>query len=51
MREKNTVYVGFIDRVTREALWQVLRMYDVEGVNFLVELRACMLIVQFMSFK
>ena len=32
---KNTVYVGFIDlenaydRVNREALWQVLRRYDV----------------------
>ena len=31
------MYVGFIDlekaynRVNREALWQVLRMYDVEG--------------------
>ena len=31
------VYVGFIDlvkvydRVNKEALWQVLRMYDVEG--------------------
>ena len=36
---KNAVYVGFIDlekaydRVNREALWKVLRMYDVE-VNF-----------------
>ena len=36
MREK-TVYVGFIylekayERVNREALWQVLRMYDVES--------------------
>ena len=33
---KNAVYVGFIDlekayyRVNMEALWQVLRMYDVE---------------------
>ena len=32
-REKNVVYVGFIDlenayeRINREALWQVLRMY------------------------
>ena len=39
-REKKCrVYVSFIDlekaydRVNREALWQVLRMYDV-GVNF-----------------
>ena len=36
---KNAVYLGFIDlekvydRVNREALWQVLRIYDV-GVNF-----------------
>ena len=35
---KNRVYVSFIDlektydRVNREGLWQVLRMYDV-GVN------------------
>ena len=34
---KNIVYVGFMDlekaydRVNREALWQVLRMYDVGG--------------------
>ena len=34
---KNAVYVGFInlekvhDRVNRESLWQVLRMYDVRG--------------------
>ena len=34
MRNKNIVYVGFIDlelvfnRVNREALWQVFRMYD-----------------------
>ena len=47
------MYVGFIDlentcdSVNREALWQVLRMYDVwgEGVNCWVELRLCMLIV------
>ena len=38
-QEKCRVYVGFTDlekayyRVNREALWQVLRMYDV-GVNF-----------------
>ena len=36
-RRKNVVYVGFMDlekvydRVNREALWQVLRMYDVIG--------------------
>ena len=34
---KNAVYLGFIDlekaydRVNREALWKVLRMYDVGG--------------------
>ena len=34
---KNAVYVGFIDlekaydRINREALWQVLRMYDRGG--------------------
>ena len=34
---KTVVYVGFMDlekvhdRVNREALWQVLRMYDVGG--------------------
>ena len=38
-KRKNRVYVGFIDfkkiynRVNREALWQVLRMYDM-GVTF-----------------
>ena len=38
-REKSRVYVSFIDlekmydRVNREALWQVLRMYDFGGVN------------------
>ena len=43
------MYVSFMDlekaynRVSREALWQVLRMYDV-GVNSFVELRVCMLI-------
>ena len=37
--KKPRVYVGFIDlekayeRVNRETLWQVLKMYDV-GVNF-----------------
>ena len=42
---------GFIDlekpyeRVNKEALWQMLRIYDF-GVNFRVELRVCMLIVQ-----
>ena len=36
-RKKRSVYVGFIDlekaydRVKKEALWQVLRMYDVGG--------------------
>ena len=36
-RKKNVVYVGIIDlekahnRVNREALWQVLRMYDGAG--------------------
>ena len=36
-KRKNIVYVGFMDlekvydSVNREALWQVLRMYDVEG--------------------
>ena len=35
--KKNIVYVGFIDldkmydTVNREVLWQVMRMYDVEG--------------------
>ena len=34
---KDAVYAGFMDlekaydRVNREALWQVLRMYDLEG--------------------
>ena len=36
------------DRVNREALWQVLRMHDV-GSKLLMELRACMLIVQHVS--
>ena len=36
-KRKNTAYVGFIDlekaydRVKREALWQMVRMYDVGG--------------------
>ena len=36
-KKKRRVYVGFIDleklydRVNKEALWQVLRMYDVIG--------------------
>ena len=34
--------------VNREALWQVLRMYDV-GVNYWMEFRVCMLIVQLVS--
>ena len=44
------MYVGFIDlekaygRLNREALWQVLRMYDM-GVNCWMELRLSMLIV------
>ena len=39
LEKKRRVYVDFMDvekaygRVNREALWQVLRMYDV-GVNF-----------------
>ena len=51
---KNAVYVGFIDlekaynRVNREVLSQVLRMYDFRE-NYWVELRACMLIVQLLS--
>ena len=40
-RENKAVYVGFIDlekeydRVNREALWKVLRMYDVGGSKLL----------------
>ena len=40
-KRKNTVNRGFIDlekaydRVNRVALWEVLRMYDVGGVNVL----------------
>ena len=39
LETKNEVYVGFnlekaYDRVNREALWQVLRMYDVGGKLF-----------------
>ena len=50
--KKRRMCVSFIDlenaynRVNREALSQVLRMYYV-GVNCWVELRVCMLIVQF----
>ena len=46
--------MGFIglektfNRINREALWQMLRMYDV-GVSCSVELRECMLIVQVVS--
>ena len=29
---KNVVYISFIDLGNREVLWQVLRMYDVEGI-------------------
>ena len=42
--------MGFIDlektydRVNREALWHVLRMYDM-GVNYWVELIVCLMIV------
>ena len=52
--------MGFIDlekaygSVKGEALWQVLRMYDVWGggeVNYWVELRVCMLIVWLVSEK
>ena len=52
--KKRRVYVGFIDLgkaydgVNREALWKVLRMHDVGG-KCLVELRACMLVVQLVS--
>ena len=48
------MYVGFIDlgklydRVNREALWKVLRMYDV-GFKLLSGFRACMLIVHLVS--
>ena len=31
------------DRVNREALWQVLRMYDLIG-KYLMQLRVCMII-------
>ena len=40
------MYVGFIDldkvynRVNREALWQVLRMYDVWGSKLLSEIKS-----------
>ena len=49
-RRKNVVYVGFMDlekaydKVNREALWQVLRMYDV-GDKLLNGSRVCMLTV------
>ena len=51
---KNEVYVSFIDlekaydRVNGEALWQILRMYDVGG-KVLSGFRVCMLIVQLVS--
>ena len=46
--------MGFIDLekaydiVNREALWYVLRIYDV-GVIFRLKIRACMLIAQLVS--
>ena len=52
--KKGRLYVGFIDfektydRVNREALWEVLRMYDL-GVNCWVELGVCLLIVYLVS--
>ena len=46
MREKMQSVSGFyrFDKINREVLWQVVRMYDV-GVNCWVELKACTLIV------
>ena len=52
--EKNSVYVGLIDlektykRVNREALCQVLRMYDVGG-KLLSGIKSIMVIVQHIS--
>ena len=54
MRKHESVCLSFIgpkkayDRVNREALWQVLRMYDVR-VNVRVELRVSILKVQLVS--
>ena len=51
--KKRRENVGFMDlekaydRVNKEAVWQVLRMYDVGGKCLLV-LRVCMLIVYHM---
>ena len=51
-RKNVECYVGFIDlakaynRVNRETLWQVFRMYDVGG-KLLHGIRVCILIVQF----
>ena len=48
------MHVAFIDlekaydRVHREALWQVLRMYDVTG-KLLIEIKLCILIGQLVS--
>ena len=53
LEKKCKVYVGFIDlekaynKVNRETLWQVLRVYV--GVNYWVELRVCMLKILFQS--
>ena len=50
MREKCIAYVGFMDldkaydRVNREALWQLLRIYDVSG-KLSKGIRVCMLTV------
>ena len=30
---KNVVFISFIDLGNREVLWQVLKMYDVEGIH------------------
>ena len=53
--KKRRVYVGFIDlqkaydKVNRKTLGQELRIYDVAGVNYWVELKEYMLIVQLVS--